>query len=453
VLEKLLEVCILCRKEKISYDKAIEELTALPSVGDLGAQHFLAVGGLTGVLPIWTATEARIAKGTGTFHSLNKIYGLGISTIQNLYGAMAKEHGLFIAVMENVGCEFLRDWEDGLALFRISSYLRAIAKRKLKNGGYKWPDLVFQDQWIFYIIDNIGYYSERNQEPQSVSLLELKTGDAVFSSQTPKQEVKISTTSSEGNNGNNNKKTKKMKKRSKGWKGKKVKHSGLGGKPAKELPDSTGSSSESESEEKYAGGIGREHKLLAAATTRRTRNRDRPGLQEILGASSKEGTYVCFDLGTALRAAVGFGGQQGKRRKKKRKKNLINFDSMIHDERKTYTCYINGPRRYFLGAATFLDHGFSHMSKGLQYYSSEELAKKALVLYVLGRSSRWAEDMLRSKKFLVLNTQNSHPNGRVERVLFGCLFWRDDKVILSVPVSADLTLPWRDNVFENNKKD
>jgi hypothetical protein len=149
------------------------------------------VGGLTGVLPIWTATEARIAKGTGTFHSLNKIYGLGISTIQNLYDTMAKEHGLFIAVMENVGCEFLRDWEDGLAPFCISSYRQAIAKRRLKNGGYKWPDIMLQDQCMFYILDNIGYYSERDQEPQSVSLLQMKTGDAIFSSQTPKQEVKI----------------------------------------------------------------------------------------------------------------------------------------------------------------------------------------------------------------------------------------------------------------------
>ena len=61
--------------------------------------------------------------------------------------------------------------------------------------------------------------------------------------------------------------------------------------------------------------------------------------------------------------------------------------------------------------------------------------------------------MLESKKYLVLNTQNSQPNGGVERVLFGCLFWRDDKVILSVPVSAGLTLPWRDYVFENNEKD
>jgi hypothetical protein len=195
VLEKLLEVCILCREEKIGYDKAIEELSVLPSVGDLGAQHVLAVGGLTGVLPIWTATEARIAKGTRTFHSLNKIYGLGVSTIRNLYDALAKENELFVAVMKNVGCEFLRDWEDGLAPFCISGYHRAVAKRRLNNGGYKWPDLVFRDQWMFHIIDNIGYYSEKDQEPQPVSLLPMKTGDAIFSSQTPKQEVKTSATS------------------------------------------------------------------------------------------------------------------------------------------------------------------------------------------------------------------------------------------------------------------
>jgi hypothetical protein len=257
----------------------------------------------------------------------------------------------------------------------------------------------------------------------------------------------------ERNNGNNNEKKKKTKKISKGWKGKKVKHSGVGGKPTKEFPDSTGSSSESESEEMYLGGIGKEHKLLAAANTRRTRNRDRLGLQEILGASRKEGTYINFDLGTVLHTAVGFGGRQGRRRKKKRKKKLIEFDSMIHDERKTYTCYINGPQRYFLGVATFPDHGFSHMSKGLQYYFSEELAKMALILYVLGRSAGWAKDMLRNKKFLVLNTENNHPNGRIERVLFGCLFRRDGKLILSVPVSADLTRLWRDYLFENNEKD
>ena len=200
-------------------------------------------------------------------------------------------------------------------------------------------------------------------------------------------------------------------------------------------------------------GIGKEHRLLVAANTRRMRNRDHPGLQDIMGASSKEGTYVNFDLGTVLHTAVGFGGQHGRRRKKRRKKNLIQFDFMIHDGRKTYTCYINGPQRYFLGMAAFPDHGFSHMAKGQQYYFNEELAKMALILYILGCSARWAEDMLRTKNFLVLNMQKSHPNARIESILFGCLFRRDGKVILSIPVSADLTIPWRDYLLGNNEKD
>lgn len=123
----------------------------LYGIGYLGAQHILSVLSLLRILENPEYVQKTVlCQNTETEKSLIKTYRLRYGTVNKLYQTIAQEKfNLSTRIVENLGCEFLRDIKTPMDDWNEETVLQAQQKRYTRNGIIKHPDLFYSTQAIF----------------------------------------------------------------------------------------------------------------------------------------------------------------------------------------------------------------------------------------------------------------------------------------------------------------
>lgn len=94
---------------KHDYQATISLLAGIQGVGDLGAQHILAIASLCSIIPPFFCCTAQLCAGTRTAKGLAENYNIIPSVAKKLYAEIAEEVGVTVAYVENMTCEYPRE--------------------------------------------------------------------------------------------------------------------------------------------------------------------------------------------------------------------------------------------------------------------------------------------------------------------------------------------------------
>jgi hypothetical protein len=131
-------------------------LAGIQGVGDLGAQHILAIASLCSIIPPFFCCTAQLCAGTHTAKGLAENYNIIPSVAKKLYAEIAEEVGVTVAYVENLTCEYPRE-NDPAKPYNPFEHKQGIVNRTLRDGSFKAPDTFFADQDLYKVsIDPSG---------------------------------------------------------------------------------------------------------------------------------------------------------------------------------------------------------------------------------------------------------------------------------------------------------
>jgi hypothetical protein len=462
------------------YKSKVTSLAGIQGIGDLGAQHILAIASLCSVIPPYFCSTAQLCAGTHTAKGLAENYNINPSVAKKLYAEIALELGVTVAYVENITCEYPRE-NDPAKPYDPVEHLQGILNRTLRDGSFKAPDTYFGDQDLFKVsVDSSGILG--------IVCLQGK-GNHVLMTQIDLPDIAASVLWSIPSNEFDLEIKTSHKSRLPGAplsrrqprKPKRIKHSGIGvshgiEKAVQErylcrLNDANEDSRQA-GNEAYSAHLSRAHRIdLAVSRSSRTRNSPKLQMNVLMSATRENKTYCYIDWSTvllSLHTQTGLPPSKKEKRNRGRRKNIFSFIrwyELCHEGYTLFTCEFNHHKQTILSSSNslLLKTGFVMHGDKRAWYTSKFDAQRALIVNILTHVAtqrqttgdpEWACSKLRTdmkglaeNDFCVLYDCGG---GDRNDTIFGVLFFRGDDRVFSVPnTTSDYTGGWSNFCFRS----